>query len=203
MIPWDDPYIISQKHKQYFEFGEQNMIRERYQRDMMVKAWGNCEDDDIIIISDVDEIVNPKALQTYNISMGYCAFVQRLFYYKLNCEIFVPWDKARIMPYKYIKDKYPSDVRFDLDLDVAKRIPDGGWHFSYLYSDPAMISDKIKNFCHAEFNTPEITDVKRIEQIVEKGEDLYGRGTRCIMSRWTTIIRSMFWIIKFLFFKKI
>jgi beta-1,4-mannosyl-glycoprotein beta-1,4-N-acetylglucosaminyltransferase len=176
MIPWDDPYILKQKNKQYFERGDQNLIRERYQRDMMVRAWTNCTDDDIIIISDVDEIINPEALKKYDISMGYTAFVQRLFYYKLNCEIFVPWDKARIMPYKFIKDKYPSDVRFDLDNDVKNKIENGGWHFSYLYNDPTLVADKIKSFCHAEFNTPEITDVKRIEQIIERGEDLYGRG---------------------------
>lgn len=176
MIPWDDPYILKQQNKQYFEHGDKDLIRERYQRDMMVRGWNDLQDDDIIIISDVDEIINPTALKEYNISMGYAAFIQRLFYYKLNCEIFVPWDKARIMPYSFIKNNYPSDVRFDLDTMVQTRIPNGGWHFSYLYNDPKLIADKIKSFCHALYNTPEITNVARIKEIVERGEDLYGRG---------------------------
>ena len=175
MVPLDHEYIVSQKDKLHFKDGNQHWMRERYQRDMMVSAWTQCEDNDIIIISDADEIINPKTLQEYDISFGYCSLIQRLFYYKLNCEIMVPWDKARIMPYSFIKNKYPSDVRCDLDREVNGSIQNAGWHFSYLYSTAELVSDKIQSFCHAELNTADIIDVKRINTLIQNGQDLYGR----------------------------
>lgn len=171
----DSEYVLDQKDKTYFKDGNMNWIRERYQRDMVMKGLINCDDDDIIIISDVDEIINPEVLTTYKPSMGYQALDQRMFYYKLNCEIFVTWPKARIMPYGFIKDKYPSDVRIELDYEVDGHISNAGWHFSYLYNNPEQISNKIQSFCDAEMNTEKFTDIERIKGLVENAEDLYDR----------------------------
>lgn len=168
-------YVLSQSEKQWILERDVHMIRERFQRDFMKKALLQCDDNDIIIISDIDEIVSADAIKRYDISMGYCILEQRLFYYRLNCEIDVIWPKARIMPYSFIKDKFLSDVRYEEDFTAQSSLKNAGWHFSYLYSTAEGIADKIKSFCHQELNTPEIVDLNRIDNIVENAEDLYGR----------------------------
>ena len=54
-------------------------------------------------------------------------------------------------------------------------IYDGGWHFSFL-KEPKDISKKIQSYSHSEFNIPEFTDEKKIEERIKLGKDIFDRN---------------------------
>ena len=55
---------------------------ENYQRDAIMKGLTNCKPDDIVIISDCDEIPNPKAIRIYK--RGICSLLQLRFAFNYN-----------------------------------------------------------------------------------------------------------------------
>jgi len=126
--------------------------REKYQRNMIEGALKFlCPSDKAtIIISDVDEIINHKVLNAYTNNQGFCALIMDKFGYYLNClEEKQSWDRARIMPYKYLLDKTPEEVR---NSGYPAVIKNAGWHFSWLHN---RAKEKLKSFSHTELDTLE------------------------------------------------
>ena len=64
--------------------GRDPYLRENHQRNSILKGLINSKDQDIIIISDLDEIPNPEVINNFKTQMRYAVFKQRHFYYKLN-----------------------------------------------------------------------------------------------------------------------
>ena len=62
----------------------QNSLVERHQRNSIMRGLKNCSDDDLVIISDVDEIPDLRKLSLFNKKNRYAVFAQRIFDYKLN-----------------------------------------------------------------------------------------------------------------------
>ncbi|MER3417492.1 MAG: hypothetical protein C4312_08255 [Thermoflexus sp.] len=69
--------------------------REHYQREMILAGLQDCSPDDIIIISDADEIPCAETVAACLQIDGIKIFKQRLFYYWLNCENVTPVNGAR------------------------------------------------------------------------------------------------------------
>lgn len=61
------------------------MIVEHYQRNMIRRGLAACQPDDVVIISDVDEIPSAEKVRAYQDVPGYKIFQQKLYYYYLNC----------------------------------------------------------------------------------------------------------------------
>ncbi|MDR1510336.1 MAG: hypothetical protein LBS53_11930 [Synergistaceae bacterium] len=156
-----------------------------YQRNKIDEGLRNCEKDDIVIISDIDEIPNPDEVIKYKNGVygkGLFSLRQVLFYYFLNYQKAVEkyWCFARIMSYQtYFDRKYtPNGVRFpshatDRQTDRDGIIKNGGWHFSYLGGYEA-IKYKIQSFAHQEFNNEKFINEKIIEKVAN-GYDLFDR----------------------------
>jgi hypothetical protein len=100
--------------------------REYFQRDMIIKGLTNCRDDDIVIISDVDEIPRPNKIREFACTKGVKIFEQRLYYYWLNCECIVGPNKR---PYRWLGSamlqfrdlRSPQDVR-NLVIATAREL---------------------------------------------------------------------------------
>ena len=58
--------------------------RENLQRNALSKGYEDCSPDDLVMISDLDEIPNPKAIYKFTSKNKYGCFVQKNFLYKLN-----------------------------------------------------------------------------------------------------------------------
>ena len=141
--------------------GDNPYLRENFQRNAINKGIKNAEDNDLIIVSDLDEIPNPKAIQNFNTKMRFAAFKQLHFYYKINLQSQKNpfWFGSRICVKKFLKS--PQWLR---DLKFKKRpfwridkfrlnniIDNGGWHFCNL-KRPEDLLNKYKNLC--ETNDP-------------------------------------------------
>ena len=58
-------------------------IRDQFQRNALKKGYENSSDNDLIMISDIDEIPNLRKFK-YNEKLKYTVFCQKNFSYKLN-----------------------------------------------------------------------------------------------------------------------
>ena len=57
---------------------------EQHQRNSILKGLKNCHDDDLIILSDVDEVPDLNKLSLFDKKNKYAVFSQKAFAYKLN-----------------------------------------------------------------------------------------------------------------------
>src|SRR5210317_1233716 len=147
--------------------------------------------DDLIVISDLDEIPNPKVLDKFKPNMKFAVFKQMHFYYKFNMHSTVNpfWYGSRICVKKYLKS--PQWLR---DLKFKKRpfwridkyrlnniIEDGGWHFCNL-KNPEDLLYKYQNLCETNdpYNFQEKIDEKylnkeEIRKRIKERKDIIGR----------------------------
>ena len=146
--------------------------------DYMLKAISEASDNDLIILSDNDEIPNLNSQQFKNCNKNIIIFKQLFFYYKLNLFYdLVPWygskatRKKNLISMSWLRNlknkEYPfwridtlfSNTRY-INLEIIK---DGGWHFTNLMTAEKLY-EKLSNFGHHdEFEMSGITvnDLKK------------------------------------------
>ena len=161
--------------------------RENFQRNFILKGLKLAEKNDIIIISDIDEIPKLDKFNFKIVSNKIYFFEQKYFYYKLN--LFDPkktWYGSRLCRFdkllspqwlRNLKTKNYPLWRLDLIFNKKKYfnnifIKDGGWHFSYL-KKPIDIKKKLKTYLHhVEYELNPIS-VKRIGTIIKNKKAIY------------------------------
>ena len=136
--------------------------RENGQRNFIINGLQNADDDDLILISDVDEIPNLENLDQKIIDDNIILFKQDMFYYRFNLKLpNLIWTGTKACKRKMlqspqwlrnIKDRIYPWWRIDTFLSKTKfsniKIFDnGGWHFSYIKS-PENIEKKLKSYLH-------------------------------------------------------
>ena len=174
----DTPKDIIKSHT-----GGESLV-EQHQRNSLIKGLKEASDNDLVILSDVDEIPDLNKLKEFD-KNKYAVFSQKMFMYKLNLLNLREsnWHGSKICLKKNLKSpqwlrnlkfkKYPF-WRFDKPRNIQV-IKDGGWHFAYLHT-AQNISRKIKSFAHGEFNKKNLTDEKEIQKRIENKEDIFNRG---------------------------
>ena len=161
----------------------QNSLVERHQRNSIMRGLKNCLDNDLVIISDVDEIPDLSKLNRLDKKNRYAVFLQKKFDYKLNLlnETEGDWYGSKICLKKDLKSpQWLRDLKFKKypfwridkirDLQIIK---DGGWHFSYLQSTENILK-KIASFSHGEHNKPEFANLKSIEESIRMKKNIFG-----------------------------
>ena len=161
--------------------------RENGQRNFITKGIENADSNDLILISDVDEIPNLENVDFKKIKNQIILFKQDMFYYKLNLKLpDLIWSGTKACKKKYLKSpqwlrnikdkKYPF-YRFDTFFSEKKYINiefvnNGGWHFSNIKT-PSEIEHKLKSYLHhREFDINPIS-IKDIENIIKNKQAIY------------------------------
>ena len=162
----------------------QNSLVERHQRNSIIRGLKNCSDNDLVIISDVDEIPDLNKLDLFNKKNRYAVFAQKKFDYKLNLLNVTEgeWLGSKICLKKDLKSpQWLRDLKFKKypfwRIDKFRNfqiIENGGWHFAYLQNID-NISKKIKSFAHGEFNKTNFTNLESIKEKISKGKDIFDR----------------------------
>ena len=161
--------------------------RENLQRNTISKGLESALPEDLIIISDVDEIPNLNDNNISSIKNKIIFFEQKYFYYKFNLKLDnYPWYGSRACKKKdlispqwlrNIKSKTYSTWRIDTMFSKKKYknikfITNGGWHFSNIKT-PADIEKKMKTYLHhREYEINPIGE-KKISQIIQNKKTLY------------------------------
>jgi len=149
---------------------DKSWARERHQRDAIMRGLTDCRDNDIIIISDCDEIPSPTAIQSYNGSNELRSFDMDLFYYDHNTKAKDKWRDAKILPYGLLKQHSPCWARYQ----QATPISEGGMHLSY-FGGVASIHKYLDDTDHREYGTDYYKDPERIRKAIEEKRDLFDR----------------------------
>lgn len=135
------------------------------------------QDDDIIMTSDADEIINPLVLEDlswFDPSNHYVA-LQRAFYYNLNYLYQENWMGTRISTFKKLSET-SVDLLRNMHRDAYK-IENAGWHWSF-FGNADNFRLKIASYEHTENNTENNTS--NAEERVENGIDPFGRPIKIV-----------------------
>ena len=152
------------------------LMRENFQRNYLINGIKKFAKDDLIIISDLDEIPN---LKNFSYQAKITFFEQRMYCYKLNLmqKNFI-WYGSRISKKKHLispqlirnikTKKYPI---WKLSILFSKKkfnnvhfIKNGGWHFTNI-KNAEDIDFKMKNYLHHleyEESGINLSDIKKI-----------------------------------------
>ena len=167
--------------------------------DFMMRGISDAHDEDLIMISDNDEIPNLESNKFKRSNKNFFIFKQLLFYYKLNLyHELMPWFGSKACKKKYLKvfsnlrnlknkkypfwrlDTYFSDIK-QTNLDI---IDDGGWHFTNVKTAEDLYI-KLKNFGHHdEFDESKI-GVTELKDKIEKGIVFYNHfADKTSLGKW-------------------
>ena len=171
---WEDKIILNQIN---IPECESPWHREIYSRNAMINL-DIFNDDDLIVMSDGDEIPNPEILEQASEWVSddtHFTFEQSCYAYWMNNLYSDKWFGTRAATYKYVNNTTVDDIREGTE-DESKIsgsiITNGGWHFTYLGNED-HIRQKINSFCDRHFDVPEVTE--NISKNLEDGNDVLNR----------------------------
>ena len=180
----NDKDSIDKKNSKYIMNA---LKRENFQRNAISRGLKKVNPDDLILISDVDEIPDLSNLNLENINDEIILFKQNFYYYKFNLMLEdLPWLGTKACKHKILKSpqwlrnikdkKYPFwrlDILFsDKKYSNIKFVENGGWHFSNMKT-PAEIEKKMRTYLHhREYDINPLGEEK-IKQIIENKKSIY------------------------------
>ena len=174
-------YIIIEKEPE--NLGQNKRInsikRIEQSYEYMFKGFEDADENDLIMLSDNDEIPNLESLNLEKLKNNFVIFEQLFFYYRFN----LLYDRMKWFGTKACKKKklkklsslrnlknkrYPFwrfDTYFsDLKQTDLKIVENGGWHFTNIKT-PKELFNKLSNFGHHdEFETSKIS----LEELTNK-----------------------------------
>lgn len=172
-------YIVYDKFPESYN----SWTLENNQRRFLINGLSNIRSNDLVMISDIDEIPRRSFIQefvknyyknTIKLPITLCT---QLYYDKLTYKVVEPeefhnWRGTVVIDGNILKQN--SDLHwFRHYKDAFPNIKNTGWHFSYL-GDERQIIEKIESFAHTESDTDEIKNI--IKNNIGKCVDLFGRS---------------------------
>jgi beta-1,4-mannosyl-glycoprotein beta-1,4-N-acetylglucosaminyltransferase len=161
--------------------------RENFHRNYLGKALKSIDQEDIIIISDIDEIPNLENISFKNINNKVIFFKQFFLFYKFNLLYKKkPWYGSRACRKKHfisaqwlrnVKSRKYSIFRPDIFFSNKKYndvyfINKGGWHFTNIKT-PKEIYYKFSNYLHHQEFEDSNLKLKDIKRMISKKIALY------------------------------
>ena len=192
-------YKYSNKIEYYYienlpKYNGNNLEYEIFIKNQIARGLNNLDDEDIVLISDADEIPNLKNDKFKNYDSA--VFLQKMYYYKFNINVYEGLKfKNKIACTKSCKFKFFKSFQQVRQFRV-KNIPwwrfdqkikryvekDGGWHFSFLMNSED-IKSKLSRFEHEikhlkredGYILSDLMDINRIKNNIINLKDPYDR----------------------------
>ena len=171
-----------------------NWEYEFYQRNQIRRGLTDLIDEDIVLISDVDEI--PKLSNENYLNYDSAVFMQNMYYYKFNIHYYSglkwnnKWPGTKSCKFKFFDSaqtirgfRNKNIPKWRIDQRINRYLEwDGGWHFAYLMNEKD-ISNKLKRFDHEinhllkdkKYNKDELTNLNNINSRIKSLKDPYDR----------------------------
>lgn len=162
-------YYNIAKNSALTDFGKPHWCRDFIHKEYIQLAMCDCNEDDIIIFSDLDEIPDPtKFIFNENI---YAMQQKNMTYYINKENISQSWYGSIILHYKHIKNNSIQKLRGDrFNYNI---IENGGWHLTNM-GGVNRITEKIKSYGHQEFNNNNI--IKNLNYKILNNCDIFNRN---------------------------
>jgi beta-1,4-mannosyl-glycoprotein beta-1,4-N-acetylglucosaminyltransferase len=152
-----------------------NWDRDINHKNVIKKALTGCKDDDIILISDLDEIPNLEVVSIESFYKPDHLFhmMQKMYYYFDLQQIGDErnWFGTKVCSYSYFKNTNIDTIRNAKGEGI--QILNGGWHFTFLGGVEKVIQ-KIESWGHKEFNNEYIKS--KVAENIANGKDIFFRG---------------------------
>ena len=163
------------------------MARDYFQRENLSRGLVDAASDDLILVSDLDEIPNLEDIDFTNIKNNILIFEQKMFYYKLNL-FYQDYTWLGTKATKKRNFKSPQWIRnikgknypkWRIDTLISSKkysnlvfIKNGGWHFTCLRS-PEELEKKLLNFAHHyEFEESGL-NINDLKKLIEEKRVMY------------------------------
>ena len=161
--------------------------RENGQRNYLQNGLKDAGNEDIILVSDVDEIPNLTNVDFTNFKNKIIQFKQDMFYYKFNLVLpKLDWTGTKgcrkknlinLQWLRNIKDRKYSILRPDILLSKKKYsdiffVENGGWHFTNIKSAEDL-EKKFLNFLHHHDFQSSGLKLENIKEMVKSKKILY------------------------------
>lgn len=153
-------------------------IRERYQRQQVLRGLKECRKNDLVILSDVDEIVSrkrlPKIIELITSGKAQAVVCEQKMYQGFLNRYQDKWRGSVCTPYHVIKRITTKATRRlrNMRPRLMERtgitkitcLPDAGWHFTSMGGIDRHIL-KLESYSHKEFDRPELKQAEKILQV--------------------------------------
>ena len=165
--------------------------RENFQRNEIFRGLHDAKPNDLILLSDLDEIPDLNTINIKQLPYKIILFKQKNFYYKFNlCLENYDWFGTKACKYKdlispqwlrNVKNKKYPFWRLDIFFTIKKYqdihiVNDGGWHFSY-FKDAKGIEEKLKSYLHHHEYDLDPLGVTKIKKMIESNIPVYDLKT--------------------------
>ena len=162
-------------------------MRENDQRNYILEGIKQADDNDVILISDVDEIPNFNSMDLMKINNQIIIFEQEIFYYNFNRYLKdFKWHgtkackKSKLQSPQWlrnVKNKKYSFWRLDTFFSKNKYInktfiKNGGWHFSNI-KNASDIELKLKSYLHHQDYEVEELGYDKIKELIKCNKTIY------------------------------
>jgi hypothetical protein len=153
---------------------------EHWQRNALMRGLWDAQDDDLILISDCDEIVKPWFIQSalHETNQLVFGFQQPVYYCYMNNKQMDDTFWSVAVRYKKLHEHDPNWYRLSLRLNYIQEpyywYANAGWHYSYMM-DKEHIIKKLEEFSHTELNTDQVKQQLDPESAARQGRDILGR----------------------------
>ena len=175
--------IPHKHHSKPAKYLKESLKREITHRDSAILGFFNIANkDDLILLSDLDEIPNPKAISIATkktISKPYY-FKMKWFLYWINNQVSEPWFGTVLFKFENLKGNSLDNFRFASSNEIkvpGPIIKNGGWHFSYIGGIDAVIY-KLKSHPFQGYKVLlalllDKFKIRPIKNIIKKNKDIF------------------------------
>ncbi|WP_418119419.1 DUF5672 family protein [Variovorax sp. 350MFTsu5.1] len=158
-------------------------IREKFQRNQVMRGLHDAAAHDLVMVSDADEIPRAEIVRAMRDDRRHDVFGLCLAFYYFYAnyrnvegpEASSVWTVAAT---RATLDRLTPDqlrMRVRSGAQPALILADAGWHFSYLAMSEDAVRAKIRGFAHQEYNSQAFLDAIDIPALLASGRDLYDR----------------------------
>lgn len=153
-------------------------IRERYQRQQIFRGLKGCHKNDLIILSDVDEIVSrkrlPRIIELISSGEAQAVVCEQKMYQGFFNRYQDTWHGSVCAPYHVLQRISTKSMRRlrNMRPRLLQRtgvnkivcLPEAGWHFTSMGGIDRHIL-KLESYSHREYDRPELKQAEKILQV--------------------------------------
>jgi beta-1,4-mannosyl-glycoprotein beta-1,4-N-acetylglucosaminyltransferase len=149
----------------------ETFARDYLQREYIKMGLTDAEDDDIILISDLDEIPHPSIVKKIKSEKLYdrCVMMDCHNFF-INNLCHTNWYGTVTTSFSETKNKSLTKIRNQ--RVTCEKFSNAGWHLSYV-GGKDRIKSKIMSYSHQEYNTTDF--LQKIDEKIKDNKDLFDR----------------------------
>tara|TARA_B100001057_G_scaffold476092_1_gene543599 strand:+ start:433 stop:1302 length:870 start_codon:yes stop_codon:yes gene_type:complete len=175
------------------------MARDYFQRENLSRGVNEALDDDLILISDLDEIPNLNDLKLSKINNKIIIFEQKMFYYKLNLyyQDYTWFGTKAVKKKNFISPQWLRNIKgknyplWRLDTMFSKKkysnlffLKNGGWHFTCLRTAEEL-EKKLLNFAHHYEYEESGLNINNLKRLISEKRVMYDHNVDQKGYKWS------------------